>query len=311
MKFTELLTIALLSVVTVSQASTATSEPFPYGALTTEQQAAWNYYVTNEAEVFGCSYGDDDRLQDNPQGLLLSLANNEPIEPVQVTYRTLISVGPNTRALLQRNILVASIECNPVYYSGSSLIGLPVIPFEEALTILHDDYFTHGSDQRIQALLRSFQVATIDPRWFWSYFVADKAHLDILGYDFDTLLQLERIVKNSKETDPQNAEDFGLLHRIFSRLNYNRPRFYSDSGQCQKDVAEPAMDIIVWKDITGEYVKKLYDFHGLKYKGKWQTKLQKIQDGVTLINEKPIDNPDVPYFNVTRGLTLYSQECQN
>ena len=202
-----------------------------------------------------------------------------------VTYRTLVNAGPNTRRLLEKNMVVASIECNPVYNGGSALIGMPVIPVEEALTILHDDYAAHKSDKRIRALLRSFQVATIDPRWFWSFFVVDKAHNDLLGYDYPTLLELERVVSGAEKTKEDKPNDIGLIHRIFRHLNYNRPAFYSNSGNCEKDVAEPSMDIIVWKDIASDDIHRFYNFNQVRYDGKWRLSVKKTEGGYNLVEE--------------------------
>ena len=96
---------------------------FPHGALTDHQRSAWHSYVSAEAAVFGCEYGDDPRLLDNPVELLRSISADEQSDPVRLTMRTWVSLGPNTREILGRQSWIASVECNPVYVDVTTSSG--------------------------------------------------------------------------------------------------------------------------------------------------------------------------------------------
>jgi hypothetical protein len=286
-----------------------TNKPFERGALSPLQANAWNAFINAESAVFGCEYNDDPRIEEDAQGLVSDILNGKDIEPVRVTYRTLLNMGPNTREILSRNMLVASMECNNVYYTGAELIGVPVIPFEEAITILHDDLANYDDADRIIALRDTFVVAGIDPRWFWAYFIADKAHLDLLGFDYDVLLGVEKAVNGLKGTRSYNDNSFTLLSNIHYGLNHHAVQFYSNSGKCEQTSAEPSKELMVWPELTDSAIKAFYDYHRVAYEGKWKTK-KKIDDGaITLYQEEPVDNPVIPNFNVSRGLTISSVEC--
>jgi len=297
----------LFSVLGVEAANT--NQAFERGALSPEQIHAWEYYTDTESAVYGCQYGDDPRFAEDSEGLLKQLASDEEMDPVQVTYRTLMNMGPNTRALVSRNVRVASIECNAVYYVGTDLIGLPVIPFEEALTLLHDDLANYTDENRVRQLRDTFIVANIDPRWFWTYFVADKDHLEMLGLDYDTLLVVETALRTDGEKGEYSSKSYTLLHDIFVKLHNRSIDYYSSDGKCQKTTAEPPFNLLVWPEITDEIVKSLYVKHAVSYRGKWRVKAEKVEGGTGLSRERPIDNADIPLFNVERGLSISSAEC--
>jgi len=303
------LLVCTLSVISTLSVAAETSKPFPHGALSDHQQSAWQSYLRGESAVFGCEYGDDIRLIDDPEGTLRALVEETVTDPVQVTLRSFTSMGPNTRNIVAKRVKIASIECNPVYFDGNDMIGLPVIPFEEALTLLHDDYFAQQDDERIRALIRSFKVATIDPRWFWAFFIADKDHLDMLGYDYETVRNLERILMGYDSIDTDDSNAYAMLYHILKNINYNRPTFYSLTGECEKDNTEPSRDVVIWKSIPEVNVTEFYRTIGQPYTGKWKTTTEKVDGGLKLVSEQPVENSSNPYFNVTRGMTVHSQEC--
>jgi hypothetical protein len=282
---------------------------FERGALTPMQQNAWQSYVTSEASIFGCEYGDDPRLTEEPSALFEALANGEQLEPVMITYRSLMNMGPNSRALISNNVVIASMECNPVYYTGEEIIGMPVIPLEEAITILHDDLANFDDMERIRSLRNTFVVAGMDPRWFWTFFVADRAHMDLLGYDFDTLVKVEQALSNRDEALPYEQDDYNLLTHIHDAMNHYAVKFYANSDECETSGHEPSKALMVWPDLTDSIVQSFYVHHEIRFKGKWKTKGKVEDGGVTLYQETPVDNPNTPHFNVTRGMTISSVEC--
>ena len=303
-----LFTVTLLSVSSASF-SASTNASFERGALTAFQKSAWDSFVSSEAAILGCEYQDDPRLTEDLDATLKALANNEPMEPIMVTYRTLQNMGPNTRALITNNVVIASMECNPVYATETNIIGVPVIPFEEALTILHDDLANYGDADRIKQLTNTFVVAGMDPRWFWSFFVTDKAHMAMLGFDFATIVKLAHILSGTKEHKKYMDKSYKVLYDIHKNLHHYPIRFYSNSRKCEKTTAEPSKELMVWPELTDAIIKAFYRVNNVKFKGKWRTKVKSKKGGISLYQEKPIDNPVVPYFNVSRGLTIYSVEC--
>lgn len=286
-----------------------TNKPFERGAFNPMQTNAWSAFINSESAIFGCEYNDDPRLEEDAQALIDDILSGKDIEPVRVTYRTLLNMGPNTREILSRNIVVASMECNTVYYTGSELVGIPVIPFEEAITILHDDLANYDAPSRITSLRDTFIVAGIDPRWFWAYFLADQAHLDLLGFDYEILLAVDKAINQLENLRDYSADSFTLLSNIHYGLNHRAVQFYSNSGKCEKTSAEPSKDLMVWPELTDDAIKRFYDFHSVAYNGKWSTKTKVENGGITLYEEKPVDNPVIPNFNVSRGLTISSVEC--
>ena len=71
-------------VVSIPALSADTNKIFERGALTPEQLNAWAFYIDSESAVFGCEYGDDPRLTEDPKTLLTSLSNGDEIAPVTI-----------------------------------------------------------------------------------------------------------------------------------------------------------------------------------------------------------------------------------
>lgn len=304
-----MLAIMLASATLVANAAN-TNKPFERGALTDEQLQAWQINIDNEAQLLNCTYEDDPRITEDMEGLLSDLANDVKMDPVQITYRTLLNMGPYSRELISRNIRIASMDCKNIYYSGSEVIGIPIIPFEEALTIMHDDYANYQSSERILELKKTFVVVSTDPRWFWAYFVADKAHMDLIGLDFETLLVIDHALNERKEKRSYHDDSYNLLHNIFLGMNNYGLNYYSTDGTCKSTNAEPPKTTIVWPEITDKIVKELYNTHKIQYKGKWKSKVDFTKGEATIYKEELIDNNIQPAFNVTRGLTIYSHSCK-
>lgn len=304
-----MLAIALVSTTLVANAAN-TNKPFGRGALSEQQLQAWQINIDNGASLLNCSYEDDPRITEDMEGLLSDLSNGVEMNPVQITYRTLLNMGPHSRELISKNIKIASMDCKNIYYSGTEIIGIPIIPFEEALTIMHDDYANYQSPERILELKKTFIVVSMDPRWFWAYFVADKAHMELIGLDYETLVSVEHIL-NERKTQRSYADDsYNLLHNVFLGMNNYGLDYFSPDGTCQQSEAEPSKTTIVWPEISDEIVKSFYNAHHIKYKGKWKNKVDISKGQASIYQEKRIDNNVMPAFNVTRGLTIYSKSCE-
>lgn len=300
----------IAATIGFSVGAAESNAPFSRGALTQYQQDAWENYLAEESSLFGCEYGDDPRLSEDPEGLLRDLYGGAASEPVRVTYRTLLNMGPSTRDLISKNVRVASMECNAVYYDGKSLSGTPVIPFEEALTIMHDDYAMYGDEDRLMSLRDTFLVAGMDPRWFWAYFVADRAHMDMIGLDFETLVTVDKVV-NKRDVAMDYADDsYNLVYRIFNGLHHRPIAYYSLSSGCESSAAEPSKELVVWPEITDEIVQRLYYYTNTPYSGKWSNKVAKTDGGFTLYQEEDITDNAFPAFGVTRGMTIHSGLCE-
>lgn len=304
-----LFSVALLGTTLVANAANI-NQPFGRGALTDQQLQSWQINLDNEASLLNCRYEDDPRLTEDMEGVLNDLSNGVEMEPIQVTYRTLLNMGPNSRELISRNIKVASMDCQNVYYSGTDLIGIPLIPFEEALTIMHDDYANYESAERLHELKKTFIVMSMDPRWFWAYFVADKAHMDMIGLDYEILLSIDHILNERNVQRKYTDDSYNLNHSILLGMNNYGLKYYSSTGKCETSKAEPPKTTVVWPEITDDIVKALYSSHNIQYKGKWKNKVDITKGEVSLFQESPIDNNINPAFTVTRGLTIYSQECE-
>tara|TARA_B100000745_G_scaffold16345_1_gene11773 strand:+ start:4191 stop:5123 length:933 start_codon:yes stop_codon:yes gene_type:complete len=289
--------------------SAQTNQPFERGALTDAQKNAWQLYVNEASSLYGCEYGDDPRLSEFTNDTLNALADKVEMEPVQVTYRTLLNMGPIARQLISNNIKVASIECNTVYFDGERLIGMPVLPFEEALSILHDDLANYGDIERIKRLKNTFIVAQIDPRWFWTFFIVDQDHMDLLGFNYDILVKISEAINAPEELGKFKKYSDALLYTIYQGLHSFPIKYYSKSAQCEHDNSEPPGSLFVWPEITDKIVKWFYALNNIQHKGKWSVKAEKQQEGYVLYQEKAVENVNLPLFSVTRGLTIYSAEC--
>jgi hypothetical protein len=305
--------VVLFSVLLLCSLSTwgaGNNKPFARGALTVGQLDAWTNYITEESNLLGCHYGDDPRLTEDPEGTLLKLYQGENIEPVKVTYRTLLNIGPQTRALISKNIVVSNMECEDIYYDGSALIGVPIIPFEEALTILHDDYAMYGDEERVQSLRNTFIVASMDPRWFWAYFIADKAHMDLIGLDFETLVIVDKIVNKRDALSTYEDDSYNLPYNILKGLHHRPLAYFSETGECAESKSEPDGSMIVWPEITDDIIKGFYLANQVGFKGQWKTKVKKEDEGFSLYQEKPINDNAFPAFKVSRGLSVRSHYCK-
>jgi hypothetical protein len=317
MKFMKVALIASLAISSLSYAST--NKSFDRGALSKEQSLAWAHYVEKEANYNDCKYQDDPRLTTNPQKLFEDLQSNSPIKPVMITYRSFLNIGPNTRNLISKNIVIASMECNPVYLMNNQMIGFPIIPFEEAISIMHDDYANNKDKKRLIRLRDTFFVGNIDPRWFWMFFVADKDHMDMIGLDFENLKDVQAILEedsmlaiNQKVTKKNYAKNSHfLLHDIFTGLNNNGINFYSDSGECVKTKGEPKHAILIWPNISPEVVKEFYTRTKNKGKVEWVKRIANSkQEGLSKYIEKKSEKPESMYFNYERHSKIESRECE-
>lgn len=309
MKKTLLCGLLLSTSLCMTTQAAESNRPFSRGALTQYQLDAWDNYLAEESSLYGCNYGDDPRLVEDPEGTLQALYDGTINAPVQVTYRTLLNMGPSTRDIISNNITVASMECNSVYYDGSSLSGTPVIPFEEAMTIMHDDYAMYQDEERLLALRDTFLVAGIDPRWFWAYFVADRAHMDMIGLDFETLVTVDKVVNKRDAAANYEDDSYNLPYRIFKGLHHRPIAFYGFTGKCESSITEPSKELVVWPEITDDIIQTLYRYNNIEFDGKWKNKVAKDEGGFTLYQETSVTENHYPSFGVTRGMTIFSPTC--
>lgn len=297
---------ALLSaaVATQAHANDLVKMPFSDTPMTSEQQQAWNYYLADESAQYGCQYGDDPRLKEDPRGTLEALANGEEIEPVQVTLRTFLEASDNIQALLQRNMFIASMECNTVYYFDGEMIGHPVLPFEEYLDILLSKLGQEGSIRAHLDFLRGTKIAAIDARWFWAFYLMDEDHFRMHGHDYETIGGLAASLPGDlEEITPANS-----YWQIYSKL-FNRGIYVANTNECNGERAEPNEATIIDDNLPWETLADFYEAEGVQYLGKWKATIKQEEEGFTLADTTLIEEPINPYFNVQRRVTIYPKEC--
>ena len=217
-----------------AQSETLVQVPFDGSALTQAQLEAWDAYLAHESGKFGCSYGDDPRLIDDPAGTLVAVRDDPSTPPVQVTLRTLLTMPREIREILGRNMVIASMDCQPVFFFQSSVTGAPVIPFEEYLSLLANFASPRG-EGAMDAVLKTARVAPIDVRWYMGYFLLAADNVSLLGYstaDLERVYQLMPDIIEETAFFPPQPQQIGLyrppnydvegsvtqLHRIYARL---------------------------------------------------------------------------------------------
>ena len=135
--------------------------------------------------------------------------------------------------------------------------------------------------------------------------------MDLLGYDFKTLVRIEKILSKRDKELTYEQDDYNILSHLYEAMSNYGIEFYSDTGSCEKSPEEPSSDLFVWPEINDGIVRSFYEYHNIEYKGKWKTKSKVDENGITLYREKAVDNPSIPLFNVERGLAIYSKECKS
>ncbi|SEQ34188.1 hypothetical protein SAMN05421693_12511 [Ectothiorhodospira magna] len=283
--------------------------PFFGSSLTDAQLDAWNYYISEESARHGCSYGDDPRLVENPRGVLTDLAEGKPIEPLQVTLRTFLFSGESIQALLKRNMYIASMECNPVYHFEGDFIGHPVLPFEEYIDILFRKLDETPRISEHIDFIRSTKVASIDARWFWTFFVLDQDHHRLLGRDYDLVRALAMALPGpERQITPENS--YWHIYDVVFKADMNDNMYVPNTNQCRGESAEPGQDIIVDKNIKWSSIAALYNAEGIRYSGAWRPSVRRESEGFTLAEGKLIDTPVNPYFNIERNVRIFPKECR-
>ena len=289
----------------LANANEAVVKPFHYSALTETQISAWNSYIKQESGLFGCHYGDDPRLVENPRALLSDLATGKQIEPVRITLRSYLNAADTVQKILQKNMYIASMECNKVYLFGDEFIGHPVLPFEEYMDIFVSKLRQDQDLRKHLSFLRGTKIAAMDARWFWNYFILDAEHHQLIGHAPNTIMGIAGMLPGEyQDITPENAYEL-----IYQRL-VNQGFYIEQTNQCKGEVTEPNDDVLVGKNITGEQVVAFYHRNGLNTKGGWKPKVERNAQGYTLAVTRPVNNPTNPFFNVTRGLTVFPEECK-
>lgn len=294
-----------VTTLSAAHANDLVVEPFAQSALTQEQKQAWQYYIAQESAQYGCQYGDDIRLQEDPRGTLQALANGDDMDPLQVTLRTFLFAGENVQTLLARNMVIASMECNPVYYFDGELIGHPVLPFEEHLDILLSKLRQTPELSAHMEFLRGTKAAAIDARWFWAFYLLDGDHYRLLGQNVDTIQQVARMFVGSLGNVMEENAFWLIYDNVFSQGIY-----VENTNECQGEQAEPNANIVVDKNIAWEMVEAFYREEGISSRGSWRPVVQQEGDGYQLAESTAIEDPINPYFNVSRRVTIQPQECQ-
>lgn len=279
-------------------------KPFTKSSLTNLQREAWNYYLAEESGQYGCSYGDDSRLKEQPRETLQALASGEEIEPLQVTLRTYLNASDSVQTLLKRNMYIASMECNQVYLFKDDLIGHPVLPYEEFLSILLSKLEQDGNLRSHINFIRSTKVAAMDVRWFWAYFVLNADHHRLLGFNNEMILSLASSLPGARgEVTPLNSH-----HQIYKK-SFSQGLYVFDSNECRGESAEPNADVVVDKSIRWENVSNLYSLDGIRYRGSWRPVVRKEAEGYTLAESTLVEQPINPFFNANRRTTIIPKEC--
>ena len=294
----------LIMMVPQLYANDLVIKPFSNSALTDFQKQAWNFYIAQESLQFGCEYGDDIRLVESPRETLQQLASGEKIDPLKVTLRTYLLSSASVQELLKRNMYIASMECNKVYVFNDELIGHPVVPYEEFLEILFFKLSQNASLREHIEFIRGTKVASMDARWFWAFFVLDRDHHRLLGFDVDKVMALAQ----SLPGDMGNITPFNSYYQIYQKV-VSQGLYIRDSNECRGESAEPSEDLIVDKNISWDSVAAFYNGENLSFSGSWRPIVQQSDEGFTLAQSQSIEQPTNPYFNVNRRVTVKPSEC--
>lgn len=166
--------------------------PFADSAYSPAQKDAWAQYLNYEAGKFGCRYGDDARL--DARALMQTfhdIMSNQDMKPIRVTYRTWKNMTPSVRRVLSRNIEIASMDCRKIYVYEDDVLGVPMVPFEEYLSMMRAAYEAKGQDGLFD-VIREIRVAPIDARYFFAFFSIPKSRMAFIGSSVAEMDQLLR-----------------------------------------------------------------------------------------------------------------------
>lgn len=299
-----LVTAPLLSGTAFAQESDISVPPFSSSSLTTYQLQAWDYYLAEESLRFGCDYGDDPRLVNDPRGTLAQLASGSDMEPVRITLRSFLNAGDSVRTLLERNMYIASMECNRVYYYDGDLIGHPVIPYEEWLDILLSKMREDPNIASHIDFIRSTKIASIDARWFWSFFMLNEDHYRLLGMNPAAIVALANMLPGKLEDATPVTAHYHIYSKVLSQGLY-----IPDANGCNGEASEPNEDLVVDKNLSADSVGWLYRESGIPFRGSWRAAIRGEEPMVATSQFQLVDPPPNSYLNVNRRVTAYPKEC--
>lgn len=80
---------------------------------------------------WGCNYGDDVRLENNPVQLVRTLIQGEDVGRITLTLGSYLKLKENSRQLLEEHLRIISVDCSYSSVYGGEIIGQVEIPFEE------------------------------------------------------------------------------------------------------------------------------------------------------------------------------------
>lgn len=280
------------------------TQPFALSSLTDLQKDAWSYYLVDESSQYGCHYGDDVRLKEQPRETLQALASGEELAPLQVTLRTYLNASESVQTLLRRNMYIASMECNTVYLFEDELIGHPVLPYEEFVSILLTKLEQDRNLGSHINFMRTTKIAAMDARWFWAFFVLNQDHHRLLGFNYEEVSALAHSLPGDRGDVTALNSHYQIYKKAFSQGLY-----VHDTNDCRGESAEPSAGVVVDKSILWENVSNLYSSENIRHRGNWRPIVTQDAEGYTLAESTPIEQPMNPFFNANRRTTIIPTEC--
>ena len=80
---------------------------------------------------WGCKYGDDVRLENNPVQLVRTLIQGEDVGRITLTLGNYLKLKEKSRQLFEEHLRIISVDCSYISVYEGEIIGQVVIPFEE------------------------------------------------------------------------------------------------------------------------------------------------------------------------------------
>jgi hypothetical protein len=290
------------------------AEPFEGSALTDYQKAAWNHYIDEYSGRFGCSYGDDPRLASDPEGLLTTAASGSLEEPVSMTYRSYKRLPTDVKDILGTNVAIQSMDCRNYYVYDGEVQGVPMVPFEEAISMAINAYEDGSSDSALATINSQVTVAPMDIRYYFPLFLVKEDGLDLLGFNSDALLDM-----GAEHMGFETIYADELAPALASMLN--GPTFFVDpyeegyDGKCFKTPTNPAREMFVDQTLSGSDLKDFLSEVGILYKtGRgFELALQEpvTEEEIKADENSRYPNPPNPFFDTDRNFSFQSQECRS
>ncbi len=288
-------------------------EPFEGSALTDYQKAAWNHYIAEYSGRFGCSYGDDPRLASDPEGLLSDAASGSLQEPVNITYRSYQQLPEDVKDILGTNVAIQSMDCRNYYVYDGEVQGVPMVPFEEAISMAIEAYENDSGKSALAQINSEVTVAPMDIRYYFPLFLVKQDGLDLLGFNSDALLDM-------------GAEHMGFETLYADELApamvtmLNGPTFFVDpyekghDAECWHTPTNPAREMFVDQTLQKDELKEFLDAVGVLYKsgrGEFQLQAPVTDREIKADKDSRYPNPPNPFFDTDRNFSFQPKECRS